>query len=90
MRMRRGLYINVLSHVSATQWIVAREAPLSMELYRQEHYSGLPFPCPADLPNPGIESTSLPAPAVAGGIFATEPPGKSLLYSRITPKHSRK
>ena len=40
---------------------------------RQEYWSGLPFPSPGDLPNPGIEP---PSPALAGGRFTTEPPGK--------------
>ena len=41
-----------------TPWIVASQAPLSMELSRQEYWSGLPFPSPGDLPNPGIEPWS--------------------------------
>ena len=43
---------------SAIPWTVACQAPLSMELYRQEHWSGLPFPSPGDLPKPGIEPWS--------------------------------
>ena len=39
----------------ATPWTVACQAPLSMGFSRQEHWSGLPFPSPGDLPNPGIE-----------------------------------
>ena len=39
-------------------WTVARQAPLFMELSRQEHWSGLPCPSPGDLPNPGIEPGS--------------------------------
>ena len=39
----------------------------------QEHWSELPFPLPGDLPSPRIESTS---PALTGGFFTTEPPGK--------------
>ena len=39
---------------SATPWTVARRAPLSMEFSRQESWSGLPFPIPGDLPNPGV------------------------------------
>ena len=39
----------------AVLWTVDRQAPLSMELTRQEYWSGLPFPSPGDLPNPGIE-----------------------------------
>ena len=40
---------------------------------RQEYYSGLPFPSPGDLPEPGIEPMF---PALAGGFFTAEPPGK--------------
>ena len=60
----------MLSHVqlSATPWTVACQAPLSMEFPRQEYWSGLPFPPPRDLPNPGIKPASL---ALAGGFFAT-------------------
>ena len=47
-------------------------APLSMEFLRQEYWSGLPFPSPGDHPAPGIKPTS---PALAGRLFATEPPG---------------
>ena len=39
----------------ATPWIVACQAPLSMGLFRQEYWSGLPFPSPGDLPDPGIQ-----------------------------------
>ena len=39
-------------------WAVARQVPLSMEFPRQEYWSGLPFPFPGDLPNPGIEPRS--------------------------------
>ena len=53
-----------LSHVrlSATPWTVAYHTPPSMGFSRQEYWSGLPFPSPEDLPDPGIESMS-PAPA---------------------------
>ena len=44
-----------------------------MEFPRQEYWSGLKFPSRGDLLNPGIEPTS---PALAGGFFTTEPPGK--------------
>ena len=55
------------------------QAPLSMGFFRQEYWSGLPFPTPGDLPNPGMEPVSLATPALAGGFFATEPPGKSCI-----------
>ena len=42
----------------ATPWTVAHQAPLSMGFSRQEYWSGLPFPSPGDLPNPGIEPKS--------------------------------
>ena len=41
-----------------TRWIVAHQAPLSMGFSRQEYWSGLPFPSPGDLPDPGIEPRS--------------------------------
>ena len=44
-------------------WTVAHKAPLSMGFSRQEYRSGLPFPSPGDLPDPGIEPMS---PALAG------------------------
>ncbi|ELR52587.1 hypothetical protein M91_18885, partial [Bos mutus] len=47
------------------------QAPLSMGFSRQEYWSGLPFPPPGTLPNPGIEPVSLKSPALAGGFFTT-------------------
>ena len=52
------------------------QSPLSMEFSRQEYWSRLPIPPPGDLPNSGIEPTSPASPALAGGFFTTEPPGK--------------
>ena len=43
---------------------------------RQEYWSGLPVLSPGDLPDPGIEPESPKSPALAGGFFTTEPPGK--------------
>ena len=43
---------------SEAPWTVARQAPLSMGFSRQEYWSGLPFPSPGDLPEPGIEPTT--------------------------------
>ena len=61
-----------------TPWTATCQAPLSMELFRQEHWSGLPFPPPGGLPNPGTELTSPVSPALAGKFFTTESP-KSLV-----------
>ena len=47
------------------------QAPLSMEFSRQEYWSGLPFPTPGDLLDPGITPASLASPASAGGFFTT-------------------
>ena len=55
---------------------VALPAPLSMGFSRQEYWSGLPFPSPGDLPNPGIEPTSPVSPVLQADSLPTEPPGK--------------
>ena len=60
----------------ATPWTVAHQAPLSMGFSRQECWSGLPFPSPGDLPNPGIEPRS---PALQEDTLPAEPPGKPQL-----------
>ena len=57
---------------------VVCQAPQCMGFSRQEYWSWLPFPLPGDLPNPGIEPTSLSPPALTGGFFTTAPPGKPL------------
>ena len=63
----------------ATPWSVACQAPQSMGSPRQEYWSGLPFSPSEDLPDPGIEPKSPVSPAVAGGFFTTEPPGKPIV-----------
>ena len=60
-----------LVQLFATPWAVAHQALLSMEFSKQEYWSGLPFPTPGDLSDPGIEPMSLESPAVAGGFFTT-------------------
>ena len=69
--------MSVLSHVRlfATPWTVAHQAPLSMGFSRQEHRSGLPFPSPGDLSNPGIKPGS---PALQAYSLLSEPPGKPI------------
>ena len=62
---------------SVIAWTVAHQAPLSVGFSRQEYWTGLPFPSPGDLPDPGIEP--LP-PKLAGKFFTTEPPGKPKSY----------
>ena len=55
--------------LSATPSTVAHQAPLSRGFSRQEYCSGLPFPPPRDLPNPGIKPMSLATPALTGGFL---------------------
>ena len=64
-----------LNHIRlfVTLWTIARQAPLSVGFSRQEYWSGLSFPPPGELCNPG----SL---ALAGRFFATETPGKPILF----------
>ena len=54
-----------------TLWTVALQDSLSMGFFRQEYWSGLPCPPPGDLPDPGIEPTSLVSSALAGRISTT-------------------
>ena len=56
-----------------TPWTVAHQAPPSMGFSRQEYWSGLPFPSPGDLSDPGIEPRS---PALQADALSSEPPGK--------------
>ena len=60
-------------YVFETPWTVAYQAPPSMGFSRQEYWSGLPFPSPGDLPDPGIEPGS---PAFQVDALTSEPPGK--------------
>ena len=57
----------------ATPWTVAHQAPPSMGFSRQEYWSGLPFPSPGDLPDPGIKPRS---PTLQADALTSEPPGK--------------
>ena len=69
------LKVKSLSRVQlfAAPWTVAYQAPPSMGFSRQEYWSGLPFPSPGDLPNPGIEPDS---PALQADALTSEPPGR--------------
>ena len=59
--------------LSATPWTVDYQVPPSMGFSRQEYWSGLPFPSPGDLPDPGIEPRS---PTLEADTLTSEPPGK--------------
>ena len=58
---------------SVAPWTVAHQVPLSKGFLRQENWIGFSSPSPGDLPNPKIKPAS---PALAGGLFTIEPPGK--------------
>ena len=65
----------------ATPWTVANQAPLSMGFSRQEYWSGLPFPSPGDLPNPGIEPRS---PAFQADALTSESSiGENNIFHRV-------
>ena len=64
----------------ATPWAVACRVPLSMGFFRQEYGSGLPFPSPDDLPDPGIETGS---PALQADSLLSEPPGKHAMQTYL-------
>ena len=81
--MRAQSHLTLCDPVDCT-----RQAPLSMEFSRQEYWSGLPFPTPADLPDPGIEPISLASPALVGGFFTTELPGQDDKMQLITQEAS--
>ena len=72
--MARGI-MKLLSRVRlfAIPWTVAHQASLSMGFSRQEYWSGLPFPFPGGLPDPGIEPRS---PTLQSDALPSEPPGK--------------
>ena len=76
-RKELDMKVKSLSRVRlfATPWTVAYQAPPSMGFSRQECWSGLPFPSPGDLPDPGIEPGS---PALQADALPSEPPGKPI------------
>ena len=63
----------VVTQLFLTPWPVAHQAPPSMGFSQQEYWSGVPFPSPGDLPDPGTEP-AFTSPALAGGFFTPEPP----------------
>ena len=63
---------------------MAHQAHLFMGFSRQEYWSGLPFPSPGDLPNPGIKPTSLASPALAGRFFTTRTTWEAHIVYHLT------
>ena len=81
----KGSSVQSLSHVRffATSWTVACQAPPFMAFSRHEYWSGLPFPSPGYLPDPGIKPRS---PELQADTLTSEPPGKPsyLTYMQST------
>ena len=77
--------VNLLSRVQlfATAWTIAHQAPPSMEFSRQEYWSGLPFPSPGDLLNPGIKPWSH---ALWADALPSEPPWNQAFTSQKDSK----
>ena len=72
-----------------TPWTIGHQVSMSRGFPKQEYWSGLPFPSPGDLPNPGIKPAS---PALTGGFFTAEPPGKYIyiyIYKMPRFKHAK-
>ena len=65
------MYAHSLSHAQlfVTPWLIAHQVSLSMEFSKQEYWSGLPFPTPGNLPNPGSKPTSPTSPTLEGRFF---------------------
>ena len=63
-----------------TPWTVAHQASLSMEFSRQEYWSGLPFPPPGDLPDPGIKPMSPASPALQADSLPLSHRGSPLVW----------
>ena len=63
-----------------TPWTVAHQTSPSMEFFSQEYWSGLPFPSPGGLPNPGIEPRS---PTLQADALPSEPPAISMLLQMV-------
>ena len=76
-----NIFLNVLSHVwlFSTLWTVVHQIPLSMGFFRQEFWSGLLFPSPRGLPDPGIEPTSAASQAYSLPAEPSRKPALSLL-----------
>ena len=79
--------LSCFSHVRpfATLWTVSLQAPLSMGFLRQEHWHGLLFPPPADIPNPGIK---LMSPGVSGRFFTPSATWEAPVHYHHIFKHS--
>ena len=72
-----------MSDSFATLWTAVCQAPLSMGFSRQEYWSGLPFPSPEDLPDPGIRPASPVSLALQADSLLTQSPGKWVSWASL-------
>ena len=77
----RCVLSSVRVQLFATPWSIACQAPLSMGFSRQEYWSGLPFPTPDDLLEPGMETASLTSPPLASRLFTTGTTWEAIHYN---------
>ena len=77
--------LRACSVMSDSYWTAAHQATLSMEFSRQEYWSGLPFPSPRGLHNPGVEPESLESPATSVHALPLHHLGMRWLFSLKTP-----
>ena len=70
-------------------WTIPARLLCPWDFYCQEYWSGLPFPLPGDLPDPGIKPTSPASPALAGRFFTTASPGKPCVLLQPYPLCSK-
>ena len=82
----KNVCVQLLSHIwpFATPWTIACQAPLSMEFSREEYWSGLPFPSPGALPDPGIEQHLLCLLHWQADSLLLAPPGKPVFKDKLT------
>ena len=71
-------------HLFATLWTLVCQTPLFMGFPRQEYWSGLSFPSPGDLLNPGIKPMSLTSPALVGRFFTTSATWEATRKNKLT------
>ena len=92
IRNWRGTHacVHAQSCPTLTLRTVALQAPLSSGFPRQEYWTGLTFPTPGDVQNPGVEPKPPVSPALAGRFFTAEPPGKPWRGTRSMQRETRR
>ena len=75
---------SVMSDSFATPWTVAHQTHLSVEFFRQEYWSELPFPTPGDLPDPGVWTCIFFISCMGRWFFTTVPPGKPRVLNTVS------